>query len=40
MLEMENDPHSKKLLKALRLKGIEKGEDQEWNDVRALNIQS
>ncbi len=40
LLEMENDPKGKALLKKIRLKGIEKGRDQDWNDVRALNIES
>ena len=40
LLEMENNPKGKALLKKIRLKGIEKGVDKEWNDVRALNIQS
>ena len=38
MLEMERDPEGKKLLKKIRLKGIEAGQDREWDDVRALNI--
>ena len=40
LLEMDQDPEGKALLKKLRLKGIEKASDNEWNDVRALNIQS
>lgn len=40
LLQMENDPYGKALLKKIRLKGIEKGQDKEWDDVRALNIQS
>jgi len=40
LLLMENDPKGKALLKKIRLKGIEKGVDGEWDDVRALNIQS
>ena len=40
LLEMDSNPYGKKLLKKIRLKGIEKGTDQEWNDVRALNIES
>ena len=40
LLEMEQDPKGKALLKKIRLKGIEKGIDRDWNDVRALNIQS
>ncbi len=38
MLEMEQDPVGRKLLKSIRLKGIEPGQDHEWDDVRALNI--
>lgn len=40
LLNMEKDPNGKALLKKIRLKGIEKGTDREWDDVRALNIQS
>lgn len=40
MLNMENNSLGKALLKKLRFKGIERGNDQEWNDVRALNITS
>ena len=40
LLKMEQDPRGKALLKKIRLKGIEKGFDREWDDVRALNIQS
>lgn len=40
MLEMDSDPKGKALLKSIRLKGIEAGEDYEWDDVRALNIES
>lgn len=40
LLKMEQDPKGKALLKKIRLKGIEKGTDSEWDDVRALNIQS
>ena len=40
LLEMEKNPQGKALLKKIRLKGIEKGTDAEWNDVRALNIKS
>ena len=40
LLEMEKDPTGKALLKKIRFKGIEKGVDKEWDDVRALNIQS
>ena len=40
MLEMDMDPKGKALLKSIRLKGIETGDDYEWDDVRALNIES
>lgn len=40
LLQMELKPMGKALLKKIRLKGIEKGIDKEWNDVRALNIKS
>lgn len=40
LLLMEQTPKGKALLKKIRLKGIEKGVDREWDDVRALNIQS
>lgn len=40
LLQMERNPQGKALLKKIRLKGIEKGTDREWDDVRALNIQS
>ena len=40
LLKMEQDPKGMALLKKIRLKGIEKGTDREWDDVRALNIQS
>ena len=40
LLKMELDPKGKALLKKIRLKGIEKGIDREWDDVRALNIKS
>ncbi len=40
MLQMDMDPRGKALLKSIRLKGIESGEDYEWDDVRALNIES
>ena len=40
LLNMDKDPNGKMLLKKIKLKGIEKGRDQEWNDVRSLNIES
>lgn len=39
MLEMEDDPEGKALLKAIRLKGVIAARDSDWNDVRALNLQ-
>ncbi len=38
MLQMDQDPMGKRLLKSIRLKGIEIGNNQEWNDVRELNL--
>ena len=40
LLRMEKNPNGKALLKKIKLKGIEKGMDAEWDDVRALNIKS
>lgn len=40
LVEMDRDPKGKALLKTIRLKGVEAGEDFEWDDVRALNIKS
>jgi len=40
LLNMDKTIDGKKLLKRIRLKGIERGTDKEWNDVRALNIES
>ena len=40
LLKMDQDPKGKALLKKIRFKGIEKGSDKEWDDVRALNIES
>lgn len=40
LLNMEQDTEGQHLLKKLRLDGIEKGNDSDWNDVRALNIKS
>ena len=39
MLEMDQDPVGQRLLKSIRLKGIESGEDRDWNDVRNLRIE-
>ena len=38
MLKMSQDPAGQKLLKSIRLKGIETGKDTDWNDVRALEL--
>ena len=40
MLEMEKDTKGAAILRTIRLKGIEAGEDYEWDDVRALKIES
>ena len=40
LLKMEKNPEGKALLKSIKLKGVEKGMDSEWDDVRALNIKS
>ena len=40
LLNMDKNSLGKKLLKRIRLKGIESGTDNEWNDVRSLNIKS
>lgn len=39
MLAMDRSPEGRALLASLRLKGIEGGQDAEWNDVRALQIE-
>jgi len=38
MLAMDRNPQGKKLLAAIRIKGFERGEDKDWDDVRALGI--
>ncbi len=38
MLKMTKEPAGHKLLKSIRLKGIEPGRDSDWNDVRALEL--
>ena len=38
LLKMDQDPRGKQLLKSIRLKGIESGQNEEWNDVRALEL--
>lgn len=40
LMNMEENPQGKALLNKIRLEGIEKGIDSEWDDVRALNIKS
>jgi phosphonate transport system substrate-binding protein len=40
MFAMDQDPKGRALLKSIRLKGVELGMDQEWNDVRALQIEN
>lgn len=38
MLDMDKSPEGQALLKTIRLKGIESGQDNDWNDVRNLHI--
>lgn len=38
MLAMDQDPQGKKLLASIRIKGFERGEDKDWDDVRGLEI--
>lgn len=38
MINMENNPEGKELLTNINFKGIEAGEDKDWDDVRALGI--
>jgi len=38
MLAMERDPQGKKLLDSIKIKGFERAEDRDWDDVRALGI--
>jgi len=40
LLQMDKTSSGKILLHKIRLKGIERGNDKEWNDVRSLNIES
>jgi phosphonate transport system substrate-binding protein len=35
---MERDPLGKKLLASIKIKGFERGEDKDWDDVRVLRI--
>jgi len=38
LVKMNQDPRGKQLLKSIRLKGIESGQNEEWNDVRKLEL--
>jgi phosphonate transport system substrate-binding protein len=38
MIAMNNDPSAKDILKNLNMKGFEAAQDNQWNDVRDLNI--
>lgn len=38
LLAMNTDPEGKKLLKTINFKGVEVAGNQDWDDVRALNI--
>ncbi len=38
MLEMDQSPEGRALLKKVRLKGIEQARDEEWEDVRKLDL--
>ena len=38
MLEMSRDSIGRRLLKSIRLKGIQSASDGDWNDVRALEL--
>ncbi len=38
LINIENNPEGKTLLKELRLKGIEKAVDSDWNDIRLLKL--
>jgi len=38
MLAMDRDPQGIRLLATIRIKGFERGEDRDWDDVRALGI--
>lgn len=40
MQMLDDKSESKLLLKAIRFKGIESAKDSDWNDIRALNIQT
>lgn len=40
MLEMDKDPRGQALLKSIQLKGIESGQDRDWDDVRKLQIEN
>ena len=38
LLDMNSDPQGQALLKTINFSGMESAEDQDWNDVRELNI--
>lgn len=38
LLQMNSDPDGQVLLKTINFKGMERAEDSDWDDVRALNI--
>jgi phosphate/phosphite/phosphonate ABC transporter binding protein len=38
MLAMEGNPRGRELLSAINIRGFERGEDRDWDDVRALGI--
>lgn len=40
LLKMDQDAEGRALLQTLRLKGIERARDEEWDDVRKLNLKS
>jgi phosphonate transport system substrate-binding protein len=39
MYEMADEPQGRALLAKLKLKGLERARNEDWDDVRALNIQ-
>ena len=38
LLDMNSDPQGQALLKTINFSGMESAQDQDWNDVRELNI--
>jgi phosphonate transport system substrate-binding protein len=38
LIGMENDPNGKKLIEKIKIKGFEIGRDDEWDDVRTLDL--